>query len=452
MKCLLALGLLAALSRAADGEPPRRETAPLSSMSGQFLVRGLPPGSRSFAPPGLGTNQSFVELTPTLLTISSERIKQALARELGGDSSWRGRIHLALKPAQSGDDPVTIVSERFSSGWAYRIELPQFVERQRFVRAFVQVLLAESANRQAGERPAEVPAWLTEGLTQHLLSSSEIQIILPPPRLNVRGVEINPTMIEPRRYDPLQAARLSLREHPPLTLEELSWPAEEKLTGDAGEAYRRSAQLFVTELLRLKNGRECMRAMLGELAGCFNWQTAFFRAFRAHFASQLELEKWWSLQLVHFTGRDLYQLWTVAESARKLDQIVRTTVEVRRAANELPASADVTLQAIIREWDTLRQTPVLQSKVRDLELARLRIAPEFGELVEEYRRVLAGYLQRREKEILVLPVSKPFQRTLKPLVRETIRQLDLLDARRESLRPEAAPAAPALEASQPGRQ
>lgn len=441
MKRIFTIGFFVVLCSEVNAQFARPDTVSIRSVSGQFVAHGARQHSPSAVPPDLATNLNCVELEPALLTVSGERIKQALCRELGDASPWRGKIHLVLRPAHSGDDPVNIVAERFRDGWTYRVGLPQVVERQRFVRALVHSILVEMANRKAGDRSAEIPLWLTEGLTQHLLNSSEIQIIFPPPRWAVHGLEINPMIIEARRQDPLESARRSLRERPPLTLEELSWPTDEKMADDLGEAYRRSAQLFVTELLRLKNGRDCLRAMLGELASCYNWQTAFFRAFHTHFARQLDLEKWWALQLVNFTGRDLGQLWTVEESWRKLDQIVRTPVEVRRAANELPAHAEVTLQSIIREWDTLRQTPVLNSKLRELELARSRIAPEIAGLAEEYRQAITSYLHRRDQVGLVFPVSKLAQPTVKPIVRDAVKQLDALDVKRIALRPEANPVA-----------
>jgi hypothetical protein len=109
-------------------------------------------------------------------------------------------------------------------------------------------------------------------------------------------------------------------------------------------------------------------------------------------------------------------------------------VEVRHATNELPAHADVSLQAVIREWDSLRQSPVLTGKLRDLELARLRVAPECIELVEGYHRVLANFMRHRGQTDLVLPVARVNQPRLKPLVRETLKQLDELDAKRMVLR------------------
>jgi hypothetical protein len=350
---------------------------------------------------------------------------------------------------QGGDDPATIVSERFARGWGYRVELPQFMKREHFVRAIVQTLLLERANRSSTGRSAEIPFWLTEGLSRHLLDTRAAELILTNPRVNWRGLDIGPLIIEERRRDPLESARQRLREHPPLTLEELSWPAAGSWSGGDGERFGCSAQLFVTELLRLEGGRACFRSLLDELAGCYNWQTAFFRAFQKHFTRPLELEKWWELQLAHFTGRDPTQLWTVEESGSQLDEILRTPLEVRRSTDELPVQVDVPLQVVLREWDSLRQGPVLTRKLRDLEAARLRVAPEFVSLVEDYHRLLSDFIGQRDQAGL-LPLAIRFTTPLKPIVSDVLKHLDELDVQRAALRSAAnSPAKPANAASLP---
>lgn len=424
------------------------DTVAARSLSGQFVVHGLQQTTPARLAESLATNAACVELRPALLAMSSERIKQALGRELGDNSPWQGKIHLVLRPASSAADPVTIVSQRFRDGWSYRVELPQFVERTRYVRALVQSLLAEMANRRAGDRPAEIPVWLLEGLTQQLLASSEMQLILPPPHLALRGLSINPVIVEARRNEPLETVRANLRHHRPCSIEELSWPTDEQLTGADADVYRASAQLLFAELTRLDRGRESLRAMLDELAGCYNWQTAFFRAFQSHFLGPLDLEKWWALQLAHFTSRDLNQLGTPAESWQRLDELLRVPVEVRRTASELPSSGTVTLQIVVREWNQLRQTPALQAKLRELELARVRPPPELGQLMQEYHQVLSSFLRRRDQVGLILTsTTRDTNAKLRNLIRETVRQLDALDARRLALKPDAAPATNRVEAA-----
>jgi hypothetical protein len=313
----------------------------------------------------------------------------------------------------------------------------------------VQVLLLERAGRGARDHSPEVPVWLAEGLTQQLLTANERELFLPPPRRAVNRVTLSSTVVSERRHDPLETARGILRERPPLTVAELSWPADEPLDGPAGETYRYSAQLFVTELLRLKDGRACLRAMLDGLAGCYNWQTAFLRAFHAHFARQVDLEKWWALQLVHFTGRNPAQTWSPEESWRKLDEVLRTPVEVRHARNELPGRAEIPLAAVIREWDFIRQKQTLRAKLRGLDFVQPRVSQNLVALLDDYRRWLAAYLDKRDRPGMILSASKIAPPGDKSIVREALKQLSELEARREAIRPRPKPASPARAETDP---
>ena len=86
-----------------------------------------------------------------------------------------------LHPAQSTDETVTIVSRHSPDGWNYQVQLPDVVSRTRFARALTGVLLLELANRDAHARSAEIPAWLTDGLSQELLATAWQEIILSSP-------------------------------------------------------------------------------------------------------------------------------------------------------------------------------------------------------------------------------------------------------------------------------
>jgi hypothetical protein len=442
------------------------------SVSGQFVVQRAPATGRTAAPE-IAHPGGYLKLDPALTAIYCERIKRALTETLEDQSRWRGRIYLALYPARSADDGGTMVAEQFADGWNYRLELPDTVERVRFVRALVTALLLERANRNARDHSAELPAWLNEGLTQQLLTQFDVELTPPPTRWSSDGQALGPTVFEigaphPRRSarrsgpdtvaanvaviertGPLEAARRLMRERPPLTLQDLSWPDERLLTGADGEVYRHNALLFVTQLMRLKQGGACLRAMLDELARCYNWQTAFFRAFHPYFQRPVDLDKWWTLQVVHFTGRNFTQTWPAAESWSKLDAALRTPVEVRRARNELPGQADLPLATVIREWDFLRQNQTLRAKLCALDLLRMRVAPELAALVDDYRRLLSAYLDKRDRAGLIPPGSKMPAPGANFVVRETLRQLAQLEARREALRPPPVPLSAAQAATDP---
>jgi hypothetical protein len=192
--------------------------------------------------------------------------------------------------------------------------------------------------------------------------------------------------------------------------------------------------LFVNELLALKNGPAHLRAMLETLPKFYNWQMAFQTAFHENFPRPLDVEKWWAVQVVSFIARDPGPAWTPAVSRDKLDEILSVPVEMRTASNTLPAHAEISLQAVIRNFDRARQVAILQTKSRALELSQLRMAPPFAVLTDGYRQVLADYLEPAKRARPAQPLGKhPPVVSLKPTVADTLKKLDALDAQRRAI-------------------
>jgi hypothetical protein len=423
----------------ARAQVPPPDTTSARSVSGQFIVTSMPSSaarSELAARPEIATNADFVRLEPALLAVSAERIKASLRRELdlNPNTPWRGIIFLALHPAQSTDEDVAIVSERFASGWNYQVRLPDVLPRTRFARAMTGVLLLEFANRNAHEHSAEIPAWLTDGLARQLFADDWQKAILSSPAGMVNSLPVSRTVTTARGLDPLADTRRILRNHPALTFEQLSWPAGAQLSGADDSVYRASAQLFVSELLGLKNGRAHLRAMLETLPDCYNWQTALQSAFREYFPRPLDVEKWWALQVVGFAARDPGPMWTPAASRDRLDEILSVPVEMRMASNTLPTHANISLQAVIRNWDPPERDAILQTKVRDLKIAQLRMAAPLVGLTDGYHRTLADFLGSDGRAASMLLFGKhPPVSPSKTTMNDTLKKLDALDARRRAI-------------------
>src|ERR1017187_10782716 len=118
---------------------------------------------------------------------------------------------------------------------------------------------------------------------------------------------------------------------------------------------------------------------------------AFQAAFRENFPGARDVEKWWAVQVVSFVARAPGPAWTPVVSRDKLDEILSVPVKMRTASNALPAHAEISLQAVIRNFDRARQVAILQTKLRDLELSQLRMAAPSAVLNGEYRRAIADY-------------------------------------------------------------
>lgn len=402
-------------------------------MSGQFIVQSARASFGSPLVSLLENDTNYVRLDPTLLTVSCERIKQILWRNLGSASSWNGKIFLRLYPVDSADDPILIDSERFSDGWQYRVALPNVIQRERYVRSIVRLLLLEIANRNAHEHPAEIPPWLSEGLSRQIFESDERKVILAPPQMSDSGLRITSVSVSALRQNPLATAHHEFAAETPLNFQQLSWPAADPLTGESSELFRSSAQLFVHQLLRLPDGQTCMRAFLQQLPDYYNWQFAFLHAFGSTFKRSLDVEKWWSLELVHFTGRELGEKWSPSRSWQQLDESVRSAVEVRIGTNDLPLHSEVTLQTILRDWEPGRQTKALETKLAELQMLRLRLDQQLVPLAEDYCRTLETYLQNLNHKTSFLGFGRQALRQRN--VEQTLLALDQLDARRAALRP-----------------
>jgi len=401
------------------------------SISGQFAIIGARQVSPLADTLAFKTNSALVHLEPALLAVSAERVKRSICGRLGIDgSAWHGQIFLALHPAQSLDDNVAVLSTRFNNAWIYRVDLPDIVSRTRLTRALTGVVLLEFANRAAGNHSAEVPEWLIDGLSQLLLNGVAPEIVsLPDDVMN--GATANGVVDNDFRLDSLAKARRVLKASGPLTFGQMSWPTAPQLSGDDGGVYRASAQVFVSDLLDLKNGAADLRSMLQALPQFYNWQLAFRTAFQNDFASPLEVEKWWALQSVDFVSRGDGPQWTPSVSAEKLDEILSVPIDYRAASNNLPMYSEISLQMAVGNFDPQLQAEILREKVRELDLAQLQMAPQFAVLNSQYREVLADYLGDESSASTVSRWIKHPPAPASP--RKTLEKLDALDARRRAL-------------------
>jgi hypothetical protein len=414
---------------------PPAQAGSARSISGQFIVIGSAENSPLANSRSVADDTNFVRLEPALLAVSAERIKESLWRGLGVKSGtpWRGQIFLTLHPAQSLDEEVEIVSKPSNGGWSYLVRLPDVLPRPRFMRAMTGVLLLEFANRGAQSHSAEIPAWLTDGLSEQLLAAGSQEIVLSSPDKIVNGVPVGRIDTIERGFDPLADARRVLKNSPALTFEQLSWPTAAQLDGGDGGMYRASAQLFVSEILKLKNGASDLRFMLETLAQFYNWQTAFQSAFRGNFPRPLDVEKWWALRVVGFVARDPGPQWTPAVSREKLDGILSVPVEFRASSNDLPAHAEISLQAVILNFDSTRQATILENKLRDLEMAQFRMAAPLAVLTDAYRRALSDYVGKDGGASPAANFRNKRTSSKKSNAGDTLKKLDALDAQRRTI-------------------
>jgi hypothetical protein len=452
MKIITTLaGTLAVLATAqAQWKPPAAMTV-IGSASGQFFVSAR----NSYSSPhsiDLGMTPNMITLQPALMAVSCERIKQELLHELDMRDQWQGKIFVVLRPAFTTNDAIKLGPQKLGGNWDCGVEMPDVVDRNRFVGTIVRACLLEMANRNAGNRSSEIPEWLAQGFTRQLMGSSAVKLILPTPRGRENGLSISRTTVDftdapyaagpsTRALNPLAQASLVLHQNEPLTFDQLSWPTDEQMEGGPGaELYGCSAQLFVSKLLHLKNGPAGVSAMLAEMPNYLNWQLAFMDAFKENFHTQLEVEKWWALELEDFSGRDLLHLLTPEESWRQLNAVFQFPINVQ-IGDAPPMRTDISFQTIIRGWSRAQQLDLIKKKVWELDLLRMRIAPDFIPLVDGYRETLREYYKKRSATTWLLPSL--FAPLPDKAIDEAVARLNTLDVRRANMSPQPAPVASA---------
>lgn len=422
-RCALVAGLIMFLA-AARSQASFSAPVATSSVSGQFIVSITPVGNPYFRRAEAGTNTDLLRLEPSLLAVSAEHFKAALWTQIGiaANAPWSGKIFLALHPARTTDEDVVIATQPFIRRWNYRMELPDLLPRNRCARALSTVLLLELANRNAPvhSRSSVIPSWLADGLARQILEAAETKVILSAPNKTINGLAQTRFDEKRRGLDSLAAARRTLQNFPALTFEQLSWPTDAQLNGNDDDVYLASAQLFVHDLLALKNGAANVRTLLAQLPAHENWQAAFFAAFRENFCRPLDVEKWWALRVVAFAARAPGPQWTSAVSREKLAAALAVPVDVRYSSNSLPTYAEISLQSALQNFPPARQAEIFQTKLRDLELIQLRLTPPLAPVTAGYHQALAHFLGGSKKGFFHRPASAG----------ATIKKLDVLDAQR----------------------
>ena len=409
--------------------------APPVRHSQQFTVfDGRPVNATSPGPLKTKTGQPLLKLDADTLVVSAERVRLHLVGQLGLPIDAGGKIQLVLYPAQRPESLIGVTSVITPSGWEYRVDIPDQIEAQQLVRGVTHALLLEIANRGQGPKSAELPLWLVEGLTAQLLAVAG-------PELVVTSVPLGKmlrSVTERRGVDYLKDARGVLATNAPPAFKVLGRPTQLDLEGDRLKTYQAAAHLFVYELLHTKTGPTGIVQMLRQLPNCWNWETAFLKAYSTEFPRMLDVEKAWSITVLAFTARDPSQVWSKVVCLGRLDDVLTVTTQVRTSRDAIPQRTTISLREMLLTWDYTRHAPVVRQKLALLQAVRFNAPPEVLPLIEDYHRTLSAYLQKRSQA--GRDPENRMQGSLSPVLvtQDAIRQLEVLDRQREAMRPENA--------------
>jgi hypothetical protein len=427
-----------ALGRA-DGQPAA-EIVTARSASGQFMAvaprrTGRPvafgeqssfPGLFILNPTPAANGGAELLLDPSVLVISCEKIKQSLLTTLGRSDRWQGVINLRINPALPADQIPVLEGVYTSRGWNYLLTLPSSTEPKLLLRAVVNALLMEIANRRAGAQSAEIPFWLVAGLSSQLQTANLPALLLrPQSRLDTNQISTN-------GFVPFLD---QLRHQTPLTFQQLCWPEADALAGPNADFYAASSQLFLQQLLRFNDGGRCLSDMIDNLPRHLNWQLTFLESFSPHFNRLLDVEKWWALACARFSRVDYASRFTPPDSWHKLQQALDVPVEVHFQPDHLPAEAQITLQEVIATWEPAQAAAALQRAAGSLLLLRPQIAPELQPLLDRYLAIAQNYLNDTRPDSAAWR-ARNAEAQLAVLRHSACHQLDKLDAERAALRPQ----------------
>lgn len=403
--------------------PP--ETAQLFQSDPRFSML-LPAGRQlgdNLKPPELqpATNRSTVSLDPAYLAATAERIKQQLFQELQLTERHRGNVYITLLRATDPPQEVRVAQkyERFKDRWDYLVEMPSVMEPEKLVRAFVQILLMEAANRQAGPASVPIPHWLAEGLVEHLMATAGDTLVLDP----------NSKLIATRRLnDEVMTLREQLSNSEVLSLEQLSWPVAKGDPEAFDRLFRLSSHALVMSLIQLPDGGPRLGQLVRLLSRFQNWQFAFLAAFQSTFPTVLDAEKWWAVTTAHLSSRNAYDRWSLADSLSRLEELIVIPIELQTADGSI-LRKNQSLQQVITSMEFSRQQPVLERIVSGLFNLQFRAAPAVLLLARDYQSTLEAYLNMRDFAYLSTLSNRLPTRDPEVVTETALRRLDDLSAR-----------------------
>jgi len=397
-----------------------KDTITARSVSGQFMVRSpykIPPLPASKQP----TNQiKLIELDPNFLAVVCERIKGNILLTLNQKDEWKGSVFVRIYPAQTYLDPVWVNAQYSDKGWMYYVDFPSVIEMNRLIRAVVGVVLQEIADRRAGSKPAELPPWLPPAFALNVYLTAPDIVLMERFTKKVRVERVT---------NPINLIKRHIISITPLTWDELSWPTIEALMDNSTtNQYSLCSYIFMREVLRLPDGVKKMKEFLTILPARWNWQVAFIEAFKPHFYSMRDVEKWWSVTIASITGRTGVKTLTYDESLKKLEAILNSPLKIPTGnTNTNNLIIKLPLQQVITQYSYSQHKQILKEKISELSVLRQNSHPAITRLVDDYKEALQIYLDRRYRSSFGSDLPPFTSDSPKLAIKDILNRLNMLD-------------------------
>lgn len=429
--------------------PAGTEQVRMESRSGQFSIFG----PRDNNDPEEPADSEFINLTPASLALSCSRIRNVFNEELNAGDRWSDKIHIVINPRLARDTDIVVAVNRFRDGWSYRLHVPPIIAKEKLTRCVVRVLLQELGNRSSRGQSAALPLWLSEGMARHIQASTTLPLYPAvkehsavrfvssgdSSRVSLHLVE-NPNapaflFDSARLQDPLAQVKRQLAQFEPLTFLQMDQAADAQLSVEEWALFRDCAHLAVARLLTLPDGRACLRKMLQLSPTYLNWQFSFLEGFKRHFKSPLDIEKWWSLQIVSLAQPDLERRLSNLDGLDRLDAILDSPVRFLTGETAEERPEEYPLQVMIDLVDYPEQRLAMLEIILRLRRLHWQVSPDLIKLVDDYMLELDHYILLRDKTRSTSSQGRGRSNgNAAAIVRQTLDRLKFLDVIRADSR------------------
>ncbi|MEI6084209.1 MAG: hypothetical protein WCS70_07905 [Verrucomicrobiota bacterium] len=243
---------------------------------------------------------------PAALCVFAERLKHEWLIQLDLPDTWRDPIVLVVREnarTNSFPAPLNLTITQIGPVVKYEIagSIPPPIEERDFATVIVRVLCLEAANRTrpygtvTNWQSVVIPLWLARGLSESIQGRPEWLI---PVALRAANSARPPGAADVMRVTVM--------------------PGDEA----SGELFAANAWLLTKSLLRLPNGTQKLRLLLGKLAWTTTFKEAFWSVYRNDFDDEMALEKWWSLQPARLATIVTLQNLAATETAQRLTALL----------------------------------------------------------------------------------------------------------------------------------
>lgn len=395
----------------------------LQSKSGQFVITW---SNDLVSKPRLNTlekSQGLIALTPDLISLTAERIKEGIIESLGIQDTWRNKIRITLSTGNRKNPPFVTVPTRFANGWGFRVFLKPKIREDIWIRNLVHVILLEMVNRPSPEHMCDPPTWLIEGIRQSVVHSSLVDHSLTVgDMIEVGNPNNNLGNPVPWFYKrkPTFVAKEFLRTQAPLSADQI-FQANPDLA--ASYNFKHCSHLMFAEMVQMHDGITSIQRFIEQLPNYFNAQTAFHKAFAQRFPNMLELEKWWAVVTASVTQYNEKRRWDMEKSLTELGGILNPPAKVAMSKESLPTWRKFTFKDVLAYWSGEARDSQLDHITQQLQLLKAQSLLEVMPLVDQYLTLIrqfkghlaqVGYAPDKRGQ-LVARESQIINRTLRNL-------------------------------------